>query len=361
MSAARRELFADDHFARVRSDEELAELVSDVAKDDPAPYRALLRKLLGAAVADDEGAARDLWLRIIEHRRAMREALLRPVHVRVAALDLLFTDGQSGKLRPLALTRQLATSVADELASASPAGLMTREHFVVVLEHELRRKRRATGRVALIELFALRTSSGARAAGNGAELARAFADACRAAAPPGAVFARLGKAEFAAYLPGATEQSASATLTRAQRSFAEAVGAALGGVSFGLAAVDDQATLASLLTAADTALTKHKRAQAVTRQRAGSLPTPVAAVLHASNNVRSFVNVHGRLAKRGYLSIPAADAATATTLYRLIRPVAVLADFMFPPAGGEALLFELGIPGGARSAAVVAALRWPDF
>lgn len=90
-----REAGAGGLFEKIRTEEELAELVLQTARAEQRPYAKLLRRLAGAPAGLDEASARDTWIAAVARRRDLAEALKRPVHLQVALFDLLHHEGAS--------------------------------------------------------------------------------------------------------------------------------------------------------------------------------------------------------------------------------------------------------------------------
>ena len=80
------QLIRDDVFDRNCDDAELEQFLAERATASAEPHADLMRLLLGMSLPEPEACS--LFERVIEHRREMASALGRPVHVRVAALDL---------------------------------------------------------------------------------------------------------------------------------------------------------------------------------------------------------------------------------------------------------------------------------
>lgn len=88
-------LLKRDLFQSIRGERELAELVRKAVETSPAPYALLLCRLLGCDPRLDEAEARAYWDLVVQRRAELARALGRPVHLRVAALDLVATLGRT--------------------------------------------------------------------------------------------------------------------------------------------------------------------------------------------------------------------------------------------------------------------------
>jgi len=84
-----RALLKHDLFAGVRTQKEFNALFARAVETVPKPYALLLFRLIGYDPLMKEDKARRLWGEIIAHRAELVSKLGRPVHLRVAALDLV--------------------------------------------------------------------------------------------------------------------------------------------------------------------------------------------------------------------------------------------------------------------------------
>lgn len=91
-------LLKKDLFESARTDAQLARLVTRAVAAIPRPYSMLLCRLLGYYPRLAESESSKLWARIVEHRAALAQSLGRPVHLRVAALDLIAQGLMPGEL-----------------------------------------------------------------------------------------------------------------------------------------------------------------------------------------------------------------------------------------------------------------------
>ena len=84
-----RVLLKNDLFAGVRTQKEFNALFARAVEAVPKPYALLLFRLMGYDPLMKEDKARRFWGEIIAHRAELVSKLGRPVHLRVAALDLV--------------------------------------------------------------------------------------------------------------------------------------------------------------------------------------------------------------------------------------------------------------------------------
>jgi hypothetical protein len=84
-----RVLLKNDLFAGVRTQKEFNALFARAVETVPKPYSLLLFRLMGYDPLMKEDKARRFWGDIIAHRAELASKLGRPVHLRVAALDLI--------------------------------------------------------------------------------------------------------------------------------------------------------------------------------------------------------------------------------------------------------------------------------
>jgi diguanylate cyclase (GGDEF)-like protein len=326
-----------DWFARVRSDAELARLVGDVAARSPQPYAELWQRLVGQAEPLDERAARARWLAAVEHRRTMGVSLGRPVHLRVAALDLLYRHEPAAHplvLAPATLEDLLRLATTDPLT-----GLANREQFLAILGHELRQRSPQRLTVAFADVDGMKAVNDRHGHARGDDLLREVAAALRRHARTGDVVARIGGDEFAALLLGVGEARAAGYAARVQRSLEHGeTGARL---SVGLVEARKGETPEAILERADQAMYAHKRAS---RGRHAAAPARAAeprarpVALYACAFPDRYLALHRALAERGVPLVAAGDPEVAGLLWRLLLPRLVLADVMFPRQGGEAFL-----------------------
>jgi len=112
--AIARVLFRKDLFATTRSDTQLALLVERAVATVPQPYSMLLCRLLGYYPRLRETTSRDLWDHVVAHRVHLATRLGRPVHLRVAALDLIALGEVPDELgAPILLGRQVVRGILD--------------------------------------------------------------------------------------------------------------------------------------------------------------------------------------------------------------------------------------------------------
>ncbi len=91
-------LLRKDLFASARTDAQLADLVARAVATVPQAYSMLLCRLLGYYPRLPENESSILWARIVAHRAELAQSLGRPVHLRVAALDLIALDQMPSEL-----------------------------------------------------------------------------------------------------------------------------------------------------------------------------------------------------------------------------------------------------------------------
>jgi hypothetical protein len=87
--AVLRALAKNDLFSGVRSQADLDAIFAKAFAAVPKPYALMLCRLLGYHPHNVEKQARAFWVEILAHRELLADKLGRPVHLRVAALDLI--------------------------------------------------------------------------------------------------------------------------------------------------------------------------------------------------------------------------------------------------------------------------------
>lgn len=248
-------LLRGDWFGRIRTDEELERFVAVVAERDPRPYTALWRRLVGASRTIREREARDLWSEAVAHRRALAGTLGRPVHLRVAALDLLYR--QPSAAPPVVLAPAMVEDLVRLGTTDALTGLANRERFLAILGHELRQRRPHRLVLAFADVDGFKEFNDTKGHAYGDEVLRTVAAALQATARTGDVVARLGGDEFAVLLVDAEREFARGYLRRAARALRDAGWDV--SLSVGLAVSREGDSPGSLLERADRAMYRRKR------------------------------------------------------------------------------------------------------
>jgi diguanylate cyclase (GGDEF)-like protein len=227
----------------------------------PKPYAEVIQRMLGMeGVAESE--ARGFFRRILEHRGEMSKALGRAVHVRVAALDLLtMRSSTRHESRAILVSPALLERALEEAGSDAVTGLPQRAHFMSLLRHELRQRRRRNMAVVYLDLDHMKRVNDRHGHARGDEVLRLLARAARVTLRHGDVLARIGGDEFAPILLDASQVEAEAAVRRLRQRF-EAKTPGLG-VSFsaGIALAKEGEGGEELLARADVAMYREKRAR----------------------------------------------------------------------------------------------------
>lgn len=281
-SAAAWQLIRNDVFDRLLDDDELDHLVREQAKSSPEPHADLLRLMVGMSLSETE--ARSLFTRVVEHRRAMSRALARPVHVRVAALDLLTTSASSSpsnrrrnprESRPIMVAPAMLERALEEAGSDGVTGLPRGPLFTNLLQHELRQRRRRVV-VVFIDLDGFKNVNDEHGHARGDDVLRTMATAASSVLRRGDVLARLGGDEFALMLVDVSPEEAAHAVERLRSRFEELTSPLATSFSAGIA-VFDRATNSNsvagredvlaneLLGRADRAMYEDKRRRASMR------------------------------------------------------------------------------------------------
>ncbi|MDB5214046.1 MAG: hypothetical protein JWO86_1973 [Myxococcaceae bacterium] len=259
------QLIHDDPFDQATSDERINRAVAAIAARSDAPYTDVLRRLVG--VEDlNEVEAHAFFRRVVEHRRALSTTLGRAVHIRVAALDLLTTrPSKSGTRRdshPIIVTPSLLEKAFEVATADGVTGLPQRAHFMNLLRHELRQRKRRSLSVAFVDLDGFKRVNDVHGHARGDEVLRMLAEAARGALREGDVLARIGGDEFAILLLDASPAEAAAALGRLRVRF-EQLTAALGtSFSAGIAFAGMGEPAEQVVMRADQAMYREKRLRA---------------------------------------------------------------------------------------------------
>jgi diguanylate cyclase (GGDEF)-like protein len=268
VSSAAWQLIRDDVFDRLLDDDELTRMVADRAKVTVEPYADVLRLMLGMTLPEDE--ARSLFLRVVSHRHEMSRALGRPVHVRVAALDLLMLGAgllrSPRESRPIMVAPELLERALEEAGSDGVTGLPRESHFLNLLQHELLQRGR---RLALvyIDLDGFKQVNDQHGHARGDEILRSMAEAARLVLRRGDVVARLGGDEFGLMLIDASPEEARSVVDRLRTRFEELTVELATSFSAGIAIAAPSSTAEGLVAEADRAMYQEKRERAVARAR----------------------------------------------------------------------------------------------
>lgn len=255
-------LLRGDWFVRIRTDEELDRFVEVVTDRTSRPYTALWRRLVGAAGTIREREAKELWAVAVEHRRALAQTLGRPVHLRVAALDLVYRHPTAA--RPVVLAPAVVQDLVRLGTTDALTGLANRERFLSILGHELRQRNPHRLILAFADVDGFKEFNDTRGHAYGDEVLRTVAAALQATARTGDVVARLGGDEFAILLVEAERKFAREYLRRAGRALRDAGWDV--SLSVGLAASREGDTPEKLLERADRAMYRKKRSSRARRR-----------------------------------------------------------------------------------------------
>lgn len=343
-------LESEDLFPRTRTDDELRQLVFQLAQENHEPFRYLVEKLIGEQLPELD--ARQRWASFVTHRRVLAGTLGRPVHLRVAALDLMALEGHE---RQPALV--ISSSAFEQLWAAATTdgltGLANARHFRALLAHELRQRNREPLTLACLDLDGFKALNDREGHAAGDRALIEVAAGLRRIGRRGDVVGRLGGDEFALLCIGASLADARQLASRVDEGLRELLDSTGIGLSFGFAQAGEIETPETLLQRADESMYRTKRAR-----KSGVRPArqerPLA--LYATTRPDAYYRMRQIFALHGVLLAPAPNAAALTALLALLKPQAVLANVLFPPRGGVATLDAL--PPGLESALVVPRSGW---
>jgi diguanylate cyclase (GGDEF)-like protein len=225
------QLIHDDPFDRTTSDEEIESAVAVIAARSVAPYTEVLRRLVGAEDMT-ESDARSFFQDVLARRREIAAALGRPVHIRVAALDLLTaqtnepappTNSRARRdSHPIIVTPSLLEKAFEVATADGLTGLPQRVHFMNLLRHEQRQRKRRSVCVAYIDLDGFKRVNDEHGHARGDEVLRTLALSARSSLREGDVLARIGGDEFAVLLLGASPDEAELVVQRLRTTFEQA-------------------------------------------------------------------------------------------------------------------------------------------
>lgn len=256
------ELIRDESFDQFVSDEDIDVMLATLAKASAVPHAELMRRMLGMEELHEQ-AARVLLRRVLDHRRRLSKALGREVHVRVAALDLhSLRPPRRHESRPIVVTSSLVERALEEASADALTGLPQRAHFLGLLRHELRQRRRRNLAVVYVDLDGMKRVNDTFGHARGDEVLRAFSRSGRATLRQGDVLARIGGDEFALLLVDVTPAEASAAVARLRHRFEARTASLRTSFSAGIAMGEAGVSADELLARADAAMYRDKRSRA---------------------------------------------------------------------------------------------------
>lgn len=257
------QLIRDDVFDLICDDAELERFLAERGIASAEPHADLMRLLLGMSLR--EGEARSLYIRVVDHRREMARILGRPVHIRVAALDLLTSRPANRRnpreSRPIMVAPALLERALEEAGSDAVTGLPRGGHFMNLLQHELRQRRRRVT-VVFIDLDGFKLVNDAHGHARGDDVLRTVAVAARSVLRRGDVLARIGGDEFGLMLVDASLEESQTAVMRLRARFEELTAPLATSFSAGIAIADDDSTADELIACADRAMYEEKRLRA---------------------------------------------------------------------------------------------------
>lgn len=256
------QLIHDDPFDRAKSDAEIEGVVRAIAARSPAPYREVVRLLVGV---DDieESEAQAFFERIMEHRGRLSRILARDVHVRVAALDMMTTRPPKAIARqdshPIVVTSSMLERALEEATLDGLTGLPQRAQFMNLLRHELRQRKRRNIAVAYIDLDGFKRVNDEHGHAAGDEVLRTLARAARGVLREGDALARLGGDEFAVLLMDVSEVEAETVVDRLRERFERLTSAVGTSFSAGIAVAETGELPEAIVMRADGAMYRQKK------------------------------------------------------------------------------------------------------
>jgi diguanylate cyclase (GGDEF)-like protein len=261
-----RQLIHDDPFDKAVTDEEIERVRAAFAARTSTPHQEMLVRLVG--IEDlDEPEAKTFFERVLSHRQEIVKALSRPVHLRVAALDLVTSRPLKKRgadrcdSHPIIVTPSLLERAFDEVTADGITGLPQRAHFMKLLRHELMQRKRRTVCVAYIDLDGFKRVNDAHGHARGDEVLRTLARSARGSLREGDVLARIGGDEFAVLLVDASKAEAEAAVARLRARFEELTTPLGTSFSAGIAVAAPNETAERVMSRADEAMYQQKRSR----------------------------------------------------------------------------------------------------
>jgi diguanylate cyclase (GGDEF)-like protein len=192
--------------------------------------------------------------------------------------------------------------------------------------------------VAFIDLDGFKGNNHTFGHARGDDVLREAAAVLTRIARQGDVVARVGGDEFAVLFLNVSEGAARRLAQRASTELFARLGEYQAGCSVGLAVARAEDTPAALLARADTAMYQEKH-----QRRAGKARAKATASVCVLATVRPgmVLTLQRLTSARGVALVPIGRGDDVEALVNLLRPRLVLADFLFPPRGGQALLEAL--------------------
>ena len=250
------QLIRDDVFDVICDDAELERFLAERGVTSAEPHADLMRLLLGMSLR--EGEARSLYIRVVDHRREMARILGRPVHILTSRPANRRNPRES---RPIMVAPALLERALEEAGSDAVTGLPRGGHFMNLLQHELRQRRRRVT-VVFIDLDGFKLVNDAHGHARGDEVLRTVAVAARSVLRRGDVLARIGGDEFGLMLVDASVEESEAAVVRLRSRFEELTAPLATSFSAGIAIADDESTADELIACADRAMYEEKRLRA---------------------------------------------------------------------------------------------------
>ncbi|MCC6997187.1 MAG: GGDEF domain-containing protein [Deltaproteobacteria bacterium] len=344
---ALRALVDEDLFARLRSDAELARLVRETSQQTPTPFGTLLHKLIGTPPTLTEATARALWLEAVEHRRALARVLGRPVHLRVAVMDLAAISGTfQGAKRAIVVSREELVEVLAAAETDGLTGALRREPLLTILGHETRQRRQPTPLLAYLDFDEFKRVNDEDGHASGDAVLRAMGQAARATLRAGDTFGRMGGDEFCVLLLGCSLEQGRATLRRLLADLVARLPRPMT-VSVGFARARAGEAPESVIARADIAMYHAKQRRRATRQPSRVMPPrarrpPAQLPVHArpvallvSADPTFVLEAQHGCADLGVIVLPAQRMPVASALAALVSPRLAIVDALMPPAGPD--------------------------
>jgi GGDEF domain-containing protein len=338
-----------------REEEVLSVTLEDVEFDPSLPRARVLAQLLGLPGELDEAAARALWEEAAAHRHRLGAQLGRAVGMRTALVDLAsgLLEGQDFGPTLQALMRDALAPLLKLPATDQLTGLMRRDTFLALLQHELHQRQPAPLAVLSLRVTWQRALE-AQPVRREEVLGLVGRLLPRRLRKSDAV-TRLEEGVFAALLTGCRPEKASAIAGHLEGTVKRLFPGLSLGLRVGVTQAERGERAEAVLARAARLREEAHQAHEARREALRALPPSAAAdrplALYLGTSAATYLELQRAFCGRGTPLLWARERATAAGLLAAVEPTLLLADVMLPPGGGLPALQELLAAGPAPTGA----------